>query len=72
MLRDVIRDVIRDAFDSKPAELMICPYCGERADRVGGPLYFWKCSECRAFGTTWEWQKAHGRKVRELLRKGGA
>ena len=58
-LAGTIRTVIADAMDASPAEPMNCPYCGAKADRVGGPFYYWKCPEGGAFGTTWEWEQEH-------------
>lgn len=58
-LASIIREVIADALDPVPDIDMHCPYCGASADRAGGPLFYWKCPECGAFGTTWEWQQEH-------------
>jgi len=58
-LHAAIGKVLLDAFDSAPRRGMRCPYCGVKARRVGGPLYYWKCPGCAAFGTTWEWEQAH-------------
>ena len=58
-LTTAIRDAITDATDASPAEPMDCPFCGSTADRVGGPFYYWKCPECRAFGTTFDWKREH-------------
>jgi tRNA(Ile2) C34 agmatinyltransferase TiaS len=66
-----IHDAIDDATDAFPTEPMDCPYCGAAADRAGGPFYYWKCPECRAFGTTFDWAQEHkylkavGRKSRK-------
>ena len=58
-LSAVIRQVLTDATDANPAESMSCPYCGADATREGGPLYYWRCPKCRAFGTTWKWNREH-------------
>ena len=69
-MRATIKRVLSDAIDANPDEELSCPHCGAKARRAGGPFYYWQCTDCGAFGTTWDWEQAY-RRNRMRARPGG-